>query len=128
MPLLLKQWGEEERAAIFRGKLFPASGPVLLRGAFSHPPPGEQAANRLVAPGAQAAGKAELVCLRATIGSELFPKPNVDNLGITNYFELSNAFLPSIEDTMKHVAISRSNSVQLITAFSLQSTSLFFSF
>ena len=123
MPLLLKQWGEEERAAIFRGKLFPASGPVLLRGAFSRPPPGEQAA-----PGAQAAKKAELVCLRATIGSELFPKPNVDNLGITNYFELSNAFLPSVEDTMKHVAISRSNSVQLITAFSLQSTSLFFSF
>lgn len=92
MPLLLKQWSGKEAAAIFRGKLFPASGPVMICGAFSHPLPESRWPMQPAAPGVRRWGRVRL-CLRDRVGSELFPRPNINYFWITNFFQLSNAFL-----------------------------------
>ena len=39
LSMLLKQWGGEEAAALFRGPLSPASGPGVIRGGSSRPSP-----------------------------------------------------------------------------------------
>lgn len=72
------------------------------------------------------AGKGPPECLRASVGSELLPRPNVNHFWITNCFKLSSASLTLVAGSVKHDAINRSNSVQLKLLFLFKASPSFF--
>ena len=106
LSVLLKRWGGEEVAALFRGCCYL---PVALGrplGAFLPPAPSLE--SRPVAQGSWGCEGQACVSHRQC-ESELFPRPGSNYSWMTNYPELSDA--SDLVHVTKHEAMSRSNSI-----------------